>query len=395
MASDTLVAPARPHRTAPDAAASRYRAALSWSALAAFVFAAWLTSGVGSTHTRRLVSDLVFLVAPLVAAHSCWRADVLRRGRHSGWRWVMAGCLLWATGSAVWTGYLLLGHPVPFPSLADLAYVGYAVPVAVGVTRFPCPAETEWARVRLLLDGLVIAGCLLLVSGLWVLQPIIDATGDTFVRVDALAYPLADLTVAAIVLTRSTVFPRSRRRVWWALSSGLLVLALTDSVYVSSTFRGTFRPGSILDLGWLLAFALVALAARAPDGTQPLAARAGDSDSPTLAQQLLPYVVVVVAAVALAVDVAVTGSFGPCAWIAVPLGTLVAVRQVVVVADHAALARNLVEAVEERTVELQQREQWWREILQNLTDVVVVVDPRGWSSTAARRSRRRSVTCRS
>src|SRR3954447_15174251 len=261
MASDTAVAPVRPPGTTPDAAASRYRAALLWTAVAAAVFGAWLTSGVGSDHTRRLVSDLVFVVAPLVAAHSCWRARGLRRGRHSGWRWIMAGCLLWAAGSAVWTGYLLLGHPAPFPSLADLAYVGYAVPVAVGVTRFPCPAETEWARLRLLLDGLVMAGGLLLVRGLWVLQPVVDATSRTFTRVDALAYPLADVTVAAIVLTRSTVFPRSRRRVWWALSSGLLVLALTDSVYVSSAFRGHFRPGGLLDLGWLVAFALVALAA--------------------------------------------------------------------------------------------------------------------------------------
>src|SRR3954470_3167435 len=123
MASDTVVAAARPPRTVPEVAEGRYRAALLWTAVAAVVFGAWLTSGVGSDHTRRLVSDLVFVVAPLVAAHSCWRADVLRRGRHSGWRWIMAGCLLLSAGSAVWTDYVLVGHPTPFPSLADLAYV--------------------------------------------------------------------------------------------------------------------------------------------------------------------------------------------------------------------------------------------------------------------------------
>ncbi len=45
------------------------------------------------------------------------------------------------------------------------------------------------------------------------------------------------------------------------LSLGLLTLAATDSLYIASTLDGAFRPGDLVDIGWLLAFTLVVLAA--------------------------------------------------------------------------------------------------------------------------------------
>ncbi len=47
------------------------------------------------------------------------------------------------------------------------------------------------------------------------------------------------------------------------------------------------------------------------------------------------------------------------------------------VADQATLTQDLARAVDRRTVELKHREQWWQDIVRNLSDVVMVIDSTG------------------
>jgi diguanylate cyclase (GGDEF)-like protein/PAS domain S-box-containing protein len=353
----------------------RHRAVIVLALAACALFAGWLATDAGSAATRRGISEVVFVLAPLVAAAGCRTAHARRGGRHAGWRWLAIGCLVWAAASVVYAVYDVgLGRPAPFPSPADLGYVGYAVPVAIGVMSFPGAPGNLWSRWRLVLDAAVIAGCLLLASVVWVLGPVVDNTTMTFTRLDALAYPLADVAVAAVVLTRCMVLPQERLHTWLPMGIGWLVLALTDSVYVAKAVSGGFRPGGLLDTGWLASFVLIALAAHAPDRNVPRPVRPGAVDPPTLLQQLLPY-----ATLGLAVGALLTESpqHGHHLWLTLPLAGAVAVRQLVVVAGHNVVARDLSDAVDRRTSELRHREQWWRDILQNLTDVVLVLSTKG------------------
>jgi diguanylate cyclase (GGDEF)-like protein/PAS domain S-box-containing protein len=339
------------------------------------VYLCWLLSDLGSDRARIVVSDLAFIAAPLVAAAACLSAHRLRGGRHTGWAWVAAGCLMWAAGSVAFTFYaLVLGQTSPFPSYADLGYVLYAVPVAIGVTRFPRAQGSTLARWRLALDAVVIAGSLLLVSFVWVLAPVVEATDLTLTRLDGLAYPLADVVVATVVLTRCMVLPGVRRNVWLLLGVGLLVLSVTDSIYIARTFRHMFVPGGVLDLGWVLSFVLIALAATmpVPEPREPVTAAEGEP--PTLFQKLLPYVAIGAAVAAALSEPAALETASRLTMLGVPLAAAIVIRQVVVAAEHATLARNLSEAVERRTTQLQHREQWWRDLVQNLSDVVVVID---------------------
>ncbi len=357
----------------------RYRTALVVAATATGIYLLWLLLGVGSERLRGAVSDLVFVAAPAGAGYACLLGHRLRGGRHHAWAWLAAGCWTWALGSLVFAVYELgRGVPTPFPSPADLFYIGYVVPVAIGMTRFPRAEATAWSRWRTALDGVVIAGALLLASLVWVLEPVLRADISPLTRLDALGYPLADVALAALVLTRGMVLPHARRHVWLPLSGGLLVLALTDSVYVARTFGAGFEPGRLLDVGWLVSFVLVGLAALAPVARPTLPARSAGEGPTSMLQQLLPYVAVAVALGAVLTDSEVLSRHGTyVAWLAVPLAVAVAVRQFVVAADHTAVARTLAEAVERRTVELRHREQWWRDLVQNLSDVVVVINVDG------------------
>ena len=360
----------------PPELTARYRTLVVLAAVVVAAFAAWLSTGFGTPAQRRAVSDLVFIVAPLVAAASALTAHRRRRVRHTGWAWIALGCFTWAAGSLAWTYIeLVRGVVAPFPSAADIGYVGYVIPIVVGLTRFPSARGNLWSRLRLTLDIVTMTGCLLLASAVWVLGPVLHATSGWFVRADGVAYPLADVTVATAVLARSMVFTRSRRLVWMTLSLGLLVEALVDSVYVARTFSGSYSPGHLLDAGWLVSFLLIALAAQTPASrATAVPQRREVAEPPSLLQQLLPYATVALAAAAVADRLPDVERHSTYLWFMLALGVVIAARQCVVVADHVALTRDLSAAVERRTAELRQQEQWWRDLVQNLSDVVMVID---------------------
>jgi diguanylate cyclase (GGDEF)-like protein/PAS domain S-box-containing protein len=346
--------------------------------LATGLFAAWLADDLGSPYVRRLVSDLVFLVAPGVASVACWRAHRRTASGHTGWLWLAAGMATWTVGALIWAVYeLLLGLVAPFPSAADVGFVGYAFFVAVGIARFPRVAGGFLSRWRSLLDGLVIGASLMLMSLIWVLGPITGEVPWTIRESVALAFPVADVTVASLALMRLLVRPRGQRRTWAILGGALLLLAVTDSLYVAAAVGRDFRAGGLVDLGWLVTFALVALAATHATDEQPVPDERADALPPSMAQQLVPYVAIGCAAAAYLSFTDTDHGAHHYLWLLVPYSVLVAVRQVVVVADHTAVARDLGQAVERRTAQLRHQEQWWQDLVQNLSDVVMVVGPGG------------------
>ena len=358
-------------------ATRRYAREAGLGLLAVVGFLVFLLPGVADRHVQAVVSGAVLVLAPSVAAWACHRAHRARRGRHQAWAWLGAGCVTWALGAVVWAGsQLLLDSPARMPSPADIGFIGYAVPVAVGIYRFPRSKRTGWSGRRLALDLVAIAGSLLLSSVLWVLGPLVAGGPMTPVRLDALAYPVADVVVASIVLSHSMVLPTVRWRLWAPMAAGLLVLTATDSVFVALSYRGGFSSGGPLDAGWVLAFVLVALSARAPQPVAPPTPAVVD-DPPTTAQQLVPYAAICVAAGAVLASGVTSGELGHAVWVSVAWAGCVALRQVAVVSDHVTLERDLGRAVRRRTVQLEHQEQWWRDLVRNLSDVVLVVEPDG------------------
>ena len=342
------------------------------------VFLLWLSSDVGSRRADMLASDVLFVVVPLLAAWACRRAHLRDPHEHDAWAWIAVGCLAWAVGSATFAGHqLVYGVVAPIPSLADLGYIGYALPVAVGILRFPRTPGSVWSRWRSTLDSLVLTGCLLLTSALFVLDPILSATTMTLTRLDALAYPLVDVFVASVVLARCVVLPDIRRMVWVPLSVGWLILSVTDSVYVAASFAGHFTLGSPLDAGWVVAFALVGLAATAPTIERPREDVSLARRTPGVTRQLFPSAAIALAVTSCIVDAHALERHHYYWWMLLPVALIVVLRQLVTVADHVTLARDLAHAVDRRTAQLKHREQWWQDIVQNLSDVVIVIDAQG------------------
>jgi hypothetical protein len=61
---------------------------------------------------------------------------------------------------------------VPVPVAGRRRYIGYAIPAIAGLLLFPRTAERGVSRFRVVLDGLVIAASVLVISWVLVLQSV-------------------------------------------------------------------------------------------------------------------------------------------------------------------------------------------------------------------------------
>jgi PAS domain S-box-containing protein len=88
-------------------------------------------------------------------------------------------------------------------------------------------------------------------------------TGSIGARIVAIAYPVADLVLLALLLR--LVFVRgSRSPSYWLLLGAVIALFVADAGYVMPATSNSYRPGGWLDVGWLVSYILFATAALQP-----------------------------------------------------------------------------------------------------------------------------------
>jgi diguanylate cyclase (GGDEF)-like protein/PAS domain S-box-containing protein len=351
---------------------------------------ACLVLGVGGQETTQAISNFGLIAAAGSAGFACLVTAVRSSARYRRmWKLMGASALSWGSGQAAWTWYeTVLGREVPFPSLADVGYLA-AVPLAVAaLLSLPFAAQSLAGRVRQVLDGLMIAASLLLVSWVLLLHTLFQAGADNGVsQAIGLAYPIGDVVVGTIVLFMLTRARRSHGATevpLLLLGGGLVAWAVADSGFVYLTASGAYSSGALIDAGWFLGYILILVAARraTPGSVDGGASRSGaeveeraGSDRVGL---LLPYVAVAGALVVHSVSQIQHERPGPFAgWIRTFIMAALICRQVLTLLENSSLARHLESRVVERTAELRASEQRFQALVQHSSEVVILVDADG------------------
>ena len=345
---------------------------LSWASVLVF--------HVGSALDRQWFSNLSLCAMPFIAAVVCWHRALRETGKaRRPWIFLGAAAFSWSCGQMVWTYYeSFVGREVPFPSYADLGYL-LAVPLLVaGLLLFSSGPRQAAGVVRTVLDGLVVATGLLLVSWEVVLDATIKAGGDTMLaKVISLSYPIGDVVCAsvAIVVIARTRTVRGLPMITLALlAAGTVSLAIADSGFAFLTLRNTYYSGHPIDIGWFGGYLLLALAARSGATGARATEVVADAEHSAPVWVFAPYVPVVFATIAASYREATQLKLGPfMAWGLLVLIVLVVSHQILASFENVGLTRNL----RSRTVALGEREQWFRSLVQNSSDVVTVVDEGG------------------
>jgi len=205
------------------------------------------------------------LVAVLFMLRSARSGDpAMRRPR----RILAAALITSAAGALLGLAYVVLAGSIPIPSIVDPVTLAW-VPLAVfGFWLVPTREGLSGRTARLLADGAVAASSLFFASWLAVLEPLASTGryGNLGLGV-ALAYPVLDVFVAAMVLS---LLPRVRadlRPFLNCVAAALLLITLSDSgSAVLLAQRGVTRfawPDLTVQAGMAL-LAMGALAHRRP-----------------------------------------------------------------------------------------------------------------------------------
>src|ERR1700674_6104197 len=233
-----------------------------WAGFCAF-FAAWLLFHWGGTAVTQRFDNIAETLAAFLAAAVCgiaaWRHQ--RRTRIA-WALIGASALSWGLGQSVWSYYeLVRAVQTPFPSLADLGYLA-AVPLAVaGVLFFPSAPNRATSLLRTIVDALLIAGSLFIISWATVLGTVYRAgSGGLVAKLIGLAYPAGDIVIAPIVLIVASRAGRANRLPLLLLTGGLVANLLSDSAFAYLTTTNTYGTGNPTDTGWVAGYLLIAIA---------------------------------------------------------------------------------------------------------------------------------------
>jgi diguanylate cyclase (GGDEF)-like protein/PAS domain S-box-containing protein len=346
----------------------------AWAA-ACLLFLAWIQFKWGGSHGAEVFDDVSQLVAAYTAAAACGFAAWRQRARtRLAWALLAASAFSWGAGEIVWCVYqLFLGTSIPFPSFADLGYL-LADPLAIaGVLCFPVLPSRATSLVRVILDGLLIAGSLFIVSWSTVLGAVYRSnTSDVIGNLIGLAYPAGDVVIASMVIIVASRATRATRLPLYLVAGGLFANLLGDSSFAYLTTTNQYGSSQLVDVGWWAGYFMLAIAATFSIFTPAIPEPA--RSVPTLRGLLLPYAPVVAGASAAAFNEARSVTLDPVVfWAFLAVVAMVVVRQFLTLSDNLSLAHQ----IEANAAALAKGREHFRSLVQNSSDVITLIGQDG------------------
>jgi diguanylate cyclase len=300
---------------------------------------------------RQLVANIGVLLLAAGGGLGCLRAARRSEGRaRRGWAALAVACWSWGAGQAVWTAYEnVLGIATPYPSAADVGFLGFPIAALVGLVCL-APPGSGLATPRRVLDALIVGCAIGLVAWVLVLDAVIGNTGQSLLHAAAsISYPIADavlLTVTVLTLAQT----REAQLRWGLLGAAVLAMAASDAAFAYQVAVGTYTTGSIVEWGWRIAFCLLGVAGALVHGRSGAPTAAAPAARVSARAGLLPYVPLTAAAVLAAIKSVTDAGLDVVEIVlVVALVLLVLGRQYVTVRENQELTR----AVQQREVQLQ------------------------------------------
>jgi diguanylate cyclase (GGDEF)-like protein len=312
-------------------------------AISAFAVIEFLVR-VGSQPVVHYIADVGMLAATVGAvAAAIWRARRSSGRLRLSWFLFATAIGSWEFGASVWVYYqLTTGRQTPFPSVADIGYLGFPVLVLAGLFVRPSPVLSRPGRIRGLIDGLLISGALFNLSWATALGAVAHANvNGPFAFAVGLAYPVGDLVVVTVVVLMVT---RIRARCsLLLLAIGLSMFVIADSTFAYLTAVGSYTSGdNPLTLGWLIGFVLIGEAAMR-DRTN---SEAEPTDATRTASNLslfLPYLLAAVGVtIAIWMQIRSRHIDQPTLYIAVGLVAILLARELILLVENRSLLARVI-----------------------------------------------------
>ncbi|MEV6600759.1 EAL domain-containing protein [Actinoplanes sp. NPDC051346] len=227
-----------------------------WFVLLAAVFYAWPASHMYSWAAIGLSGVAGILLG--VRLH--------QPERRAAWYLLAAALLFFSAGDTF--GFLALDPTNPgwIAVVSDVLYILVYPLLAGGLVLFVRARSGDRNRAALL-DGLVPTVSLGLLCWIWLIAPYTRATDLTLVeKTISIAYPLGDVLALAMMLRLLSV-PGRKPPAAVMLCVGVVGVLVSDVVYGLARLDNAWNVGGPIDLGWVVFYAAMGLAAMHPSMT--------------------------------------------------------------------------------------------------------------------------------
>jgi len=256
--------------------------------VATLIYLAWMAFNIGGDRLATAVSELGLASAAFAGAAGCWySATHNRRHDRKAWGLLGAACFSWGLGEIVWSVYVATGTKTPFPSLADIGFVGETFLALMAMLSFGTVRLAGLSRAKMLLDAAVVTGSLLFLSWITVLETLyLAGAGGLFAQVLGLAYPVGDVFIITLAGALMVQAPSGAKLVYGLIGCGVFATAISNSVFAYATTASTSGNSDDMVLtGWVVGFLLIGLAGLQPERKH----RSGGAKLPGYSEILLPY----------------------------------------------------------------------------------------------------------
>jgi two-component system, sensor histidine kinase PdtaS len=217
------------------------------------------------TTLRMFFGDLFPIVIDLLVVLTLFYATI--RSAHYGrrvqmaWMFIALAFSFYTIGDILWAILELGIHQRPFPSVADVFYLIFYPLFAIGIYYLPRFSFTRSEKLKIFLDMGIIIITVGLIFWTFLIMPTLSSQPNSFANTISVIYIIGDFLLFFVLIR----WIYSKFDEYFVpilfLSMGILFMVVTDSVYAFQTLQGTYISGGFLDIGWIISFILVGLAA--------------------------------------------------------------------------------------------------------------------------------------
>jgi PAS domain S-box-containing protein len=259
---------------------------------------AWTYFHWGGSEHVALINDLLAFPSSLFVIMTAWRVATLRTldtQVRRAWFLLSCGFLMFFIGNVIWAYLEDILHVEPFPSIADVFYLGLYPFTLWGALTLSGIPRTWRERSTFWLDLLSLFVTATMFVAYFVILPTAAANNSNLLtQTTAVAYPIGSLILIGAMIALLYRQPRgATQSVLGFFLIGMGFYILSDIAFGYTNLAGTYVPGGWIDAGWNVAqlfFVLAALRQTQPasaPATKPSMVRLLD----TLAKTLPPLAV--------------------------------------------------------------------------------------------------------
>src|SRR3989441_981918 len=339
-----------------------------------------------------LISDLSRTWAAAFAAYTCFassRRPTTSEQRRT-WRWIGAGCASFFAGQLLWNYYAMVrGTPPPYPSPADVGFLGVYACLIVGVIMLVRGQPTRRGDPELFLDAALVTFAVGALAYEYLVAPLRSGAAPVSLLglLTSIGWSIGAVAVLWMILIQMLHRPAFPAATAALLLPSVIAFTVGNQVYAVVALRGTYRAGGPLDLTWDAGLLLIAAAAAiAPDYALHLQRGRSTGPETSTAARFVALVVGLAAMTGMAIIAMLQPSPRPDAAVIIGVGmAIVAARVLYSLGVSRRYAQILEEEVANQTRSLMSSlgatasaERNLRLLMEAVPDAITVVDRNGY-----------------